>query len=474
MLKSIISCNLKQNLLSFRLQVLFVIITLAFFIGGVGFIVQNRFANDEYNIYIAKTKDLQERSDREFLSNAVLTRNITSTAVEMQNYVFKPLQNYFIENGKSQYIPNTITYNAFNVFSYNISRSSGNPYLVLSEDLNWTFIISVILSFAVLLLSFDSISGERELHTLTLMLSNGVSRFSLFSGKYISIVLTGFILTLPGIILSLLLLILSGSVNFNTILFFELAIFTLILLMYIACIAILGMFCSVIARSSNISLLLCLTLWAVFLIFAPNIAVFSADTLFKTKNSESILQEVESAKEAINKAAPEGSWSMNSNDPFYAKHKLRADNQMNLMNAEKQIKDKWYKDQFSQYRSASYLTCLSPVSLYGFINESLTGNGFPRFEKNWNDLHIFQTQFFEWFREKDLNDPKSPHWFNPYEDCSTSRLPVQSDFLPVYREDLMTVSDRFQNASPRIILLILYTLVLFIVTAKYFSSYDVR
>jgi len=472
MLNYIILNDIRQNILSLRLQVIFLIMTALFIMGSVAYVFQYRSAAEEYRIYSDKSRNGSAGMAYELIRQP--GGNITSEAVEMQNYIFSPPANGFIEDGKSQYIPNTITYNAFNVFGYSISRNSGNPYLILSQDLNWSFIITIILSFAILLLSFDMISGEREMHTLTLVLSNTVSRSVFLAGKYISIILSSFLLVLPGFIISLLILISSGILDINEMVIFEALGFIVAHIVFIGCLAALGIFCSVISRSSNVSLLICLTLWSVFLIFSPNVAVFSAENLFKVKDSESIQSEIKSVQEAINIAAPEGSWSMNGNNPFYPKHELRAKNQTNLMNAEKKIRDNWYIDQFTQYRLASYVTCMSPMSLFGMVSESLTGVGFDRFMKNWNDLHLFQLQFLNWFKESDRKDPKSPHWYNPYEVCSTSLQKVKDEEIPRYEEKLMTISQRITGALPGALLLIIYSVILFVISVALFNRYDVR
>jgi ABC-type transport system involved in multi-copper enzyme maturation permease subunit len=473
LLKTIIFNDIRLNLLSLRLQVLFVIMLVVFIMGSVAYIFQYKSAADEYQQYVRQVRNDQTRQVTAFLTGPS-ERNITSVAVEMRNYLFQPVQNSFIEDAGSKYIPNTITYNAYNVFNYSVSRISGNPYMYLSQDLNWSFIVTIILSFAILLLSFDSISGERESHTLSLVLSNSVPRSVLFTGKFISITVTGFLMTVPGYIISLLILIVSGTVSASSAFLFESVMFITASILFISCIAALGLFCSALTHSSNISLLVSLTLWSLFLIFSPNLAVFSAENLFSIKDSETIQREIESSKDAVNKAAPEGSWSMNGGDQFYPKHELRANNQTNLMNAEKKIRDNWFSDQFMQYEKATLMTSFSPFSIFGRINESITGCGYIRFSKNWEDLHAFQLQFLEWFKEIDANDKNSPHWYNPYEDCSTSRIRVKFEEIPLYSETIMSIPQRLKGALPGILLLIIYSAVLMGLTVTLFNRYDVR
>jgi hypothetical protein len=179
-------------------------------------------------------------------------------------------------------------------------------------------------------------------------------------------------------------------------------------------------------------------------------------------------------QDAINKAAPEGSWDMWGDNPFFPKHELRATNITNLMNAEKQIKDERYNSQFRQYEKASLFTFLSPISVFGMVNESLIGSGYPRFRKNWVDLHTYQTQFLAWFKAIDVKDPKSPHWYNPEEDVSTSREKIKFEEIPLYTERMMTIPQRLTKALPGIMLLVFYSFLLFGTTVVMFNRYDVR
>jgi ABC-type transport system involved in multi-copper enzyme maturation permease subunit len=474
MLKTIILHELRQHIFSLRLQIIFVIMLILFIVGSIAYVFQFRSASSDYETYSAKAREAMLNGQPRQGLFMTGDRNLTTIVVEPQNYILPPLKNGFIDDSKSKYLPNTIQYNAYNVFGYSISRQSGNPYLTPSQELNWYFIISIVLSFAILLLSFDSVSGEKQSQTLSLILSNSVPRSLLLTGKWISIIISSFVMVMPGIIVGLLILILSGAVRFDSTLLTEIFIFILVQILFTGCIAALGLFCSVISKSANMSLLLCLGFWLIFLIFSPNLAVFSADNIFRIKTSETILKEIKSTEDAINNAAPEGSWSMNGNDPFFPKHELRAKNIMNLLNADKQINDEWYNSHFRQYNHAAMFTYISPVSLFGLISESVTANGFPRFQKDWNDIHAFQTGYLAWFKEIDSKDPKSPHWYNPMEDCSTTRTKVKSEEIPVFTEKLMPVPQRLTKASPYILLLVVYSFVLFGTTATMFNRYDVR
>lgn len=62
--------------------------------------------------------------------------------------------------------------------------------------------------------------------------------------------------------------------------------------------------------------------------------------------------------------------------------------------------------------------------------------------ENWRDLQAFQLTFLAWFKQKDAEDPESPHWYNPYEDVSTSRKSFDIKEAPRYQERSVPLKER--------------------------------
>jgi hypothetical protein len=223
-----------------------------------------------------------------------------------------------------------------------------------------------------------------------------------------------------------------------------------------------------------VSLLIALAGWLLFIAVIPNTAILAADTLFAIQRTEAVDEQIDRARKDISESLDPHSWSSDDGNPFMPYHELRAAACTSLMNATKRIRDDYYTSMFRQFGKVRLITDFSPLSLYERLTEAVTGGGYVRFLKNWDDLHAFQTQFLAWFKAKDARDPSSPHWYNPIEDYSTSKKPVAFDEVPVFREKPMTAGERFSATAVLLTILGLYAAGLFAITFILFARYDAR
>ncbi len=243
---------------------------------------------------------------------------------------------------------------------------------------------------------------------------------------------------------------------------------------FISLISAFGILTSVIVRNSNVSIIFSLTLWLMFVVIIPNSSVFWAKNMFPIEKSETVNQKIREARADIGRSAPPGSGYANPSDPFNPKHKLRAVRVTDEMNAEMNIKKLYHRNMFRQYEKTRFLTTISPVSLFESMCEVVIGGGYLRFQSVWEDLHNFQIQFLAFFKIKDANDPKSPHWYNPRDALSTTRKPVNFEEVPQFEEKRMSFADRFSAGWRYLLITVFYTLFIFFVTFVLFIRYDVR
>ena len=238
--------------------------------------------------------------------------------------------------------------------------------------------------------------------------------------------------------------------------------------------AAFGLLCSVLARSSNVSLLLALCVWLLFAVVIPNSSGFVAKIVYPIEKAEAVQKRVDKAFDDLDKAAPPGSWMSQSNNLFLPQHELRANLQRKRMAAEKAIRDDYYRAMFRQFERTRSLTAISPAASFGYLAEAVVGGGYARLRKAWDDIHIYQGQLSQWFVALDAKDPKSPHWYNPSEDVSTTREKVSFDIVPQFAERPMTAGDRAKAALPYAALMAIMACLVYGGAYARFTRYDVR
>lgn len=455
--------EVQSYLYSLRFHISFILVIVVFIVGTISFL--SSYSDLDKNYAQFESIQLSELTER--------AKNVSDVANFMDSYIIAPRDNGVIADCKESVLPNQITYSAYNVFDFNIRHNSTNPLLKRTDSLTWAFIISMFLSFVTLLFSFDAISGEKEDRTLALVFSNPVPRRTFLLSKLCSIITVIFGMAVMGMLISLLILAFSGKVQLNAGFFMEVFCFAVISLLFMLVFASFGLLSSAVTRQSNVSLLISLCFWLFSAVVIPNTSVFWANKLFPIPTADEVNRTMEQELEDINKNAPEGSWS-SSGDPFYPRHELRANNQTNLMNARKRHKDAYYQQMFQQFEKTRRLSLMSPIAQFDYINEAFLGGGYLRFQKNWNDLHIFQTQFLQWFKDVDAKDEKSPHWYNPYENYSTSRQPIAVDQIPRYQEQLAPFMERLQFIISYLVVMVIMIVVFFGLCFYFFVRYDVR
>ena len=465
MLKTVLKREIQHNLYSLRFMVALALVLLAFILGAVSFVRNHEDALAKDRLARAEFLDKMKED---------ATKSLTTLAVTKRDYPLRPRDNGFIYDAKEKYLPDAITFSAWNVFGFRNRGGSVNPFLAKHDEINWSFIVGLILSFVALLFTFDAVSGEKEARTLALALSNPVSRGALLFWKYLSAIVSFVFVVTPGILASLLVVLFLGAANISASLAAEVAGFLAVSVLFAASFAAFGLLSSVVSRSANVSLLLALSFWLLFAVVIPNSSAFLAKKLYPIESAKAVEAKVNAAHGDLSKNAPPGSWSMNYGNPFMPLHELRANLQMKLLQAEKAIRDASIQAMSRQFEKTRWLTALSPIADFEGLTEAVVGGGYPRLLKVWKDLHAYQGQLLAFFQALDAQDPKSPHWYNPNEDVSTTRRPVAFETVPQFTERPMSLADRLKPAIPFLLVMAISACLVFFISFILFVRYDVR
>ncbi len=465
MFKTILKHEILHNLYSLRFLISLSLILAVFAAGSLTFVRTQASAREDY-----------EETRRIFLDDmrSHAEESASKLAVTKRTYTLRPRDNAFITDAQEKYLPNAVTFSAWNVFSFLTKSGSANPFLQKFDELGWSFIVAVIVSFVSLLFTFDAVSGEKESKTLSLILANPVSRGVLLFGKFASAVLSVLAVTAVGMLVSLLIVLIAGGVSWSGAMAGEVGGFLVATGLLAAVFSAFGLFASVAAPSSNVSLLLALSIWLAFGVVIPNSSTFVARNIFPIETSESVQRRVNAAFADLDRNAPPGSWAMNTGNPFLPQHELRANIQTKRLRAEKDIRDAHIQTMFRQFERTRLVTALSPVSVFQYLTEAVAGAGYVRFRKVWNDLHVYQGQLLEFFKTLDARDDESPHWFNPFEWVSTTRKPVAFESIPQFAEQPMSPAERIRPVLGYLVFNVFSACAVFLLTFVLFLRYDVR
>jgi ABC-type transport system involved in multi-copper enzyme maturation permease subunit len=456
--------ELQQFLYGLRLPIAMGVVLLMFAVSSLTYI-------NEYGENVKKYHELTANQEQSLRNNA---RNATVVAFSSRNYRLPPRNSGFISDCGESNIPNTLVYTAFNRLRFGTNLSIENPLLMPSERINWGFILITLFSFLAIIFSFDAVSGEKERRTLALCLSNPVKRSHILFAKFIAVNAVLIACAIVGILLALLILMLAPSVNITSETFYEVGLFLLFVVFFTGSMSAIGLFASVMSRNSNISLLLSVSLWLVFMIAIPNFAQTLGMKAWPVEKVNAMYSKINEKYKEIEASFPEGKWASNWDKPFTPSHENRANMRMAF---DKNTADFWgehYAAQFRQLENTRRWTWISPLAVFEYGTEALLDGGYPRLRRNYSDLQNFKIQYLQWFKEFDAKDGKSPHWYNPNEDLSTTRKAVAYEEIPQYAERRATVAERLSETLKYLGVMLAYMGVMFVLTIIRFERYDVR
>ncbi len=359
-------------------------------------------------------------------------------------------------------------------YPQDISRK--NDSLPNFTELDWTFIIGLVMSFMAILFTYDAISGERETGTLSLLMANSVSRATVLLGKFMGAFLTILIPLFIGVLLNLMIVNASKMVSLSGGEWARMGIIFLTSAVYISIFLWLGLFISSQFSNSSSSLLMLLLIWIVFVVLIPNTMGVLASG-FKQVPSRSEISRIEKAKEdEIDTRHKEGDKLYRAGSPSDQPSKIGvlrmwADYLNEHADAKSSINDEHLNRQFAQVDFTQQITRLSPAAIYKYAVESLSGTGFARHKRFVQRARRYRQQFVDFIKSEDRGDNESYHIYHIKEGLSQKPVPLNS--IPKF-SDKLTLGTAFKGAMSDLILLASLTLLLFMAASLAFMTTDIE
>ena len=475
-----------DNLTRFRFALTLILVMVLMVMNGVIFVSSKyprRIAqhSEDINAAIASMK---ERS-----------QSLGELAVKGPGDLYKrPSPLAFIATGEDTNLPKRVTgdggsYNSWRTSNFHYSCSNNwsleypqdvfrkNDALPNFTELDWTFIIGLVMSFMAILFTYDGISGERETGTLSLLMANSVSRATVLLGKFVGAFLTILLPLLLGILLNLMIVNASDLVSPDGSEWARMGITFVISAIYITIFLWLGLFISSQFSDSSSSLLILLLIWIVFVVLIPN-TMGALASGFQQVPSRSEVSRFKQAKlDEINHRYFEKDrrlfqfGSPTDNPPKLEALQVWADYLTERADVTSRFDDEHLDKQFVQVELTRQITRLSPAAIYKYALESLAGTGFARHKRFVQQVRRYRKQFVDFIQSEDRGDNESYHVYLVKEGLSQKPVPFNS--IPKFSEKL-SLSVTFKGAALDMMLLVSLALLLFMAAVLGFMRSDVK
>ena len=161
----------------------------------------------------------------------------------------------------------------------NLDEFDDDPLPVMFPLLDLVFVVTVLLSLAALIFSYDAVCGEKEEGTLRLMLANSVPRSKIVLAKIAGGMITLFIPFLVSVAFGLSTVVLNPRVSWTGANWGALALLLAGATVVVFFFHTLGTLVSALHHASASSIMTSLCLWVILVLAVPNLSPYAASLL---------------------------------------------------------------------------------------------------------------------------------------------------------------------------------------------------
>jgi ABC-type transport system involved in multi-copper enzyme maturation permease subunit len=458
MISIIAKREILHNIISLRFALSLLLVLTLMMANAVIFKSKYKTALEDYS---AEINDMQNQ-----LREASSPSGIAGEAGQREWNIYKhPNPLIFCTEGGSRDFPNSVRLTVNQVADTEI-RTRRNFMLPGFADIDWVYIVGVVFSFVAVLFTFDAISGEREKGTLALILSNSIPRHTLLLGKYLGAIASLLLPFVPGMLLNLLILIITG-IPLQGGDWLKLSTIALISLLYISAFVLLGLLVSSFNRNSPISLALLLLIWMLFVSGIPNASPILSRAIYKIPTTTEIQKKMKDAQlEVLDRYTRDNLASIGRSVPYNPalaeSTKRWTFMRKEMVEARQNIRSQHFNRSLQQAKLALNVARLAPFVTYRFAVEALADTGWKRHERFIKQAERYQEELAEFIKSEDLKDKNSLRLHAYLEGAYLSSRKIAPDSIPIFSEKPIPFRQVLANAMMDIILLVLFNGVFFI------------
>ncbi len=426
-----------------------------------------------------------ERQTQDYSSNvsrnlAELARRASASAPLFEAFSWndqfiyrRPNPAGFIAEGHDKDLPNVIRMNAFRLDSPEFALR-GNPLLWRFENLDWSYIVSVILSFAAVVFVYDAVNGEKKHGTLRLMMSQPVPRASILLGKYLSAMIVLVVPLVAGALIDLAIIAYGGGARLEAGLLRTAALSIFLSVLCLSIFALLGLLLSALSKTPVVSLVSGLLIWVFLVIVVPAAGNLAARGLMKIPSQDQVEEDAgrayDDATKSYNQLHPHpdnwiqsGKWS--PGEPLRRAFEVEQ--------ASGRVHQDYEDLKLSQLKLGRRIASFSPTVLLAETLERIVDSGIAHYESFQKAARRYQQDLASYV------DSKYPlNKVYPVDRNSTDRIISQMklDFasIPKFEDRSAPASEASDAALRSGAILALINVVLFASAFVSFLRYDVR
>ena len=301
MIRHIVRKELLENLLSLRFVLSLLLIICLY--AAIGFVFVSK--------YTRQTDDYWKRTNENIAAFSERADQLYKLAFYEQEIWRKPKPLSLCVEGFERNLPNYFKSNLFITYLPEV-RSRSNLLLPNFCDIDWVFVISILLSFVALLFTYDSFCGERQAGTLRLILSGSIPRHKVLLGKYFGAAFTLGIPLLMGFFINLIIVISSDIVTLGSGEWLRIIGIALISFLYLSMFLLLGMFVSSRTAHSANSIIILLLVWVGLVVLLPRLGRIVSDIYYKSPSLTEFRKKIVESKDQIFREMRTGKYGKNA------------------------------------------------------------------------------------------------------------------------------------------------------------------
>jgi ABC-type transport system involved in multi-copper enzyme maturation permease subunit len=373
-----------------------------------------------------------------------------------------------------------------------------NPHSLFFGKADFLFNMAFVMSLAALILTFDSITGEKESGTLALMIANSLPRTHILLGKIVGNYIVLLIPFLLSTMIALLVLSVSPDVSVTSSEVWPAFLIILgVTLLFIFAMVSLGVCISTLTKRSMNSIVLAFFVWMMFSLGIPKLSPMVAQILHPVEAAtafklakETIVEDIEKAfdqqrqwlleKCFEEQAAP--AEDMTQSPPSTEEGKrARANYEEQIVPLARQYKQRIAEDvkriaqdyanrRNLQYSAATNLSRISPISCYSYVVSALSGTGIHEPDNFARNAQRYQNQVEEAVYDRfhvrvgKIGIGHGPDRFNIF------HLPPVPDMTYTHR----ALTEVLGASWPDVLLLVLFNVLFYTLAFLGLNRYDVR